>query len=168
MTMSTIPSWMKYILVPIVPSLMMISPVDRKKRYGKSRSLKSLFNQFTRLEDLVNQFRNHIWHESRICVGKERHRRHQRAAVEIDYILEKFHYLFSHQLKRVKESQVLMSILFLYFVISVCSIQFKSTKTVDVKKLEEATARWRRDRQCSNRFELCDVITLRFRWWSYV
>ena len=33
MTMSTIPSWMKYIFVPIVPSLMMMSPEGNKRRH---------------------------------------------------------------------------------------------------------------------------------------
>lgn len=46
-----------------------------------------LKNFITRLENLVNEFGDHVRYECRVGIGEERHRSHQRPAVEIDHIL---------------------------------------------------------------------------------
>lgn len=42
----------------------------------------------TRLEDLVNEFGDHVRDEGWISVGEERYRRHKRPAIEIDDVLK--------------------------------------------------------------------------------
>ena len=79
MMISTIPSWIKYIFVPIVPSLMIVSPEPFWS------TLSPQWNP-TWLEHLILQLCHHLGDESRVGVHKERHWSHQSSAVVVDHV----------------------------------------------------------------------------------